>query len=223
MFYSDDEGQTWKRSLSELFVAIEQGRLGCYSFEEPSLEERADGALLMYGRIELGRLYQSVSRDQGVTWTTPQPAPVAASYAPPLLVRIPKSSDLILIWNQSSAEEIPVGLSRHRLSTAISKDGGATWMHFRSLESLDERTRLDPPTEPKVLRTSRLVGGYRQPADWSRYPRSPGCLRICYPTLVFDGKEVAITYDYGYGVGEFANQQHTTKTKIVTLDWLYGA
>jgi hypothetical protein len=219
VFYSDDEGQTWKRSLSELFVALEQGRLGCYSFEEPSLEERADGTLLMYGRTELGRFYQSVSRDQGVTWTTPQPAPVAASYAPPLLVRIPNSRDLLLIWNQASAEEILAGLSRHRLSTAISKDGGATWTHFQNLESLDDRTRLDPPAEPRVL---RATGGYRQPADRSRYPPSPGCLRICYPTVVFDGKEVAITYDYGYGVGEFANQ-HATKIKIVPLDWLYGA
>jgi len=218
VFYSDDDGQTWKRSLSELFVALDQGRLGCYSLEEPSLEERADGTLLMYGRSELGRFYQSISRDQGVTWSAPRPAPVAASYAPPMLVRIPKTGDLLLVWNQASAEEIVAGLSRHRLSTAISKNGGAAWAHFRNLESMDDRTYIDPPAKPEVLRSAE---GYRQPSDRSRYPRSPGCLRICYPTVVFNGDEVAIAYDYGYGVGELA-EKHATKIEIVTVDWLYG-
>ena len=55
VFYSDNEGQSWRRSLSELFVSLDQGRQGCYSFEEPSLVERADGSLLMFGRTELGR------------------------------------------------------------------------------------------------------------------------------------------------------------------------
>ena len=49
VFYSDDEGQTWKRSLSELFVSVDEGRMGCYSFEEPSLVELSDGRLLMFG------------------------------------------------------------------------------------------------------------------------------------------------------------------------------
>ena len=219
VFFSDDEGSTWQRSLSELFVSLDGGRQGCYSFEEPSLEERADGSLLMFGRTELGQFYQSVSRDQGVRWSAPRPVPLAASYTPPMLVRVPASSDLLLVWNQASAEEIKAGLSRHRLSTAISQDGGASWGHFRNLESMDERVHLEPPRQPEVLRST---GGYRQPEDRGRYPRSPGCLRICYPTVVFNGEEVAIAYDYGYGVGEFA-ASHATRIKVVTKSWLYNA
>lgn len=219
VFYSDDEGASWKRSLSELFVSLDKGRGGCYSFEEPSLEERADGSLLMYGRTELGVFYESASKDRGVTWTAPKPTRVAASYTPPMLVRMPASSDLLLVWNQASAEEIVAGLSRHRLSTAISKDGGATWMHHRNLESMDDRAVIEPPARPVTV--LRSESGYQQPADRTRYPHSPGCLRICYPTVVFDGDEVAITYDYGYGVGEFF-KKHATRIKVMRKQWLYG-
>ncbi|MFN0167545.1 MAG: sialidase family protein [Bryobacteraceae bacterium] len=220
IFYSDDEGSTWRRSLSELFVSLDKGRGGCYSFEEPSLEERADGSLLMYGRTELGVFFESVSRDMGIRWSTPKPTRVAASYTPPMLVRMPKSDDLLLVWNQASVEEIRASLSRHRLSTAISSDGGETWKHHRNLESMDDRAVIEPPARPGAV--LRPEGGYRQPVDRSRYPHSPGCLRICYPTVVFDGDEVAITYDYGKGVGEFLNKQ-ATKIKIFHKDWLYGS
>ena len=42
---------------------------------------------------------------------------------------VPGTGDLLLVWNQASAEEIQNGLSRHRLSTAISNDGGASWAY----------------------------------------------------------------------------------------------
>lgn len=217
VFYSDDEGRSWRRSLSELFVSLDHGRQGCYSFEEPSLVERADGSVLMFGRTEFGCFYRSVSRDQGVRWSAPQPVSIAASYAPPLLVRIPDSKDLLLVWNQASAEEIQAGLSRHRLSTAISSDGGDTWKHFRNLESMDDRAQIAPPARVEVLRSAH---GYRQPTDRNRYTHSPSCMRICYPTVAFKGKEVAITYDYGYGTGDFENR-HATRIKVLDLAWLY--
>jgi sialidase-1 len=219
VFYSDDEGRSWKRSLSELFVSLDQGRQGCYSFEESSLVERADGSLLMFGRTELGCFYRCISLDGGVAWSAPRPVALTASYTPPMLVRIPESKDLLLVWNQASVDEIQAGLSRHRLSTAISSDGGDTWGHFRNLESMDDRVQIAPPARTEVFRSALR---YPQPADRSRYPRSPGCMRICYPTVVFSGKEVAITYDYGYGVGDFENR-HATRIKVLDLAWLYEA
>ena len=62
---------------------------------------------------------------------------------------------------------------------------------------------------------------YRQPVDRARYTRAPGNLRICYPTVVFHENEVAFTYDYGFGPGEY-QRRSGTKIKIVSLDWLYG-
>ena len=170
--------------------------------------------------MELGRFYQSFSKDGGISWTVPQPVALAASYAPPMLVRIPSTDHVLLIWNQASGEEILAGLSRHRLSTAISEDNGLTWGHFRNLESLDDSARLNPP--PSAPYVYRMVDYfYGQPVNHERYRHAPGCLRICYPTVVFDANEVAITYDYGYGVAEFKNAS-ATKIQILSLSELYG-
>jgi hypothetical protein len=219
VYYSDDEGKTWKRSLSELLVSIDQGRRGVYSFEEPCVQELKDGRVLMYGRTELGQFYQTVSKDGGVTWSVPRGVPLAASYAPPMIVRIPATGDLLLVWNQASPEEILAGLHRHRLSTAISPDEGETWTHFRNLESLDDRTHLEAPP-PQVYRMTDYK--YKPPVDPKRYPHAPGCLRICYPTVAFHENEAAFAYDYGYGGTGELQKASATKVKIVSLDWLYG-
>ena len=50
----------------------------------------------------------------------------------------------LLVWNQISTKELLSGQLRHRLSTAISKDSGKTWTHFRNLESLDDRDSPGP-------------------------------------------------------------------------------
>lgn len=219
VYYSDDDGKTWQRSLSELFVALDEGRRGVTHFEETVLEELPGGKLLMYGRTELGQIYKSYSDDQGISWKHPVPTGLASSYAPSTLIRIPKTKDLLLVWNQVSAKEILTGLHRHRLSTAVSTDQGETWQHFHNLESLDDRTHIPPPTgAPNVIRMQKY--GYRAP-DNKKYPHAPGCLRICYATVAFAGDEVAITYDYGYGVDEFKDRS-STRIKVLTLDRLYG-
>ena len=217
--YSDDEGQTWKKSLSELYVSVKHGRNGFYSFDEPALEELEDGRLLMIARTQLGRPYQCYSEDGGDNWSSPEPVELASGIAPHLLVRIPATGDLLLVWNQISTKEMMLGQMRHRLSTAISKDSGKTWTHFRNLESLDDRVQIKPPPpEPRQYLMENYA--YTQPEDHTAYPHAPGALRICYPTATFWEDEVAVTYDYGY-CPEWDNNKHTTKIKIVTLDWLY--
>ena len=219
VYYSDDEGRSWHRSLSELFISLDEGKRGITHFEETVLEELPGGKLLMFGRTELGQIYKTYSEDGGISWKHPVPTGLASSYAPSTLIRIPRTGDLLLVWNQVSAEEILNGLHRHRLSTAISKDQGETWGHFRNLESLDNRAQIAAPTGvPKVIRMTDY--GYRQP-DPARYPHAPGCLRICYATVAFAKNEAAITYDYGSGVGPLQNR-HSTRIKVLSLDWFYG-
>ncbi|HVC94376.1 MAG TPA: sialidase family protein [Pirellulales bacterium] len=221
IYYSDDEGQTWRRSHSELFVSFDMGRGGGYSFEESMVEERRDGSLLLYGRTEFGRPYRSVSADLGVSWSSPEPVELACGYTPTTLIRIPQTGDLLLVWNQVSIDEILSGLHRHRLSTAVSRDDGATWEHFLNLESLDDRTEIEPPSAaPRVYRMKDYA--YRQPTDRDRYPHAPGCLRICYPTVAFGPDEVTIAYDYGFGGSGALADGSVTKIKIVSLDGLYG-
>jgi hypothetical protein len=221
IYYSDDEGKTWQRSLSELFISLDGGEHGFYSFDEPVLEELNDGSLLMIARTQLGRPYQSVSKDGGISWSAPKAMDLASSPSPHTLIRIPGTGDLLLVWNQASTEECLNGLMRHRLSTAISGDGGRTWKHFRNLESLDDRSHLDPPPpQPKVYLMKNWQ--YIQPADRQRYPHAPGCLRVSYPTVAFWKNELAIAYDYGYGGPGELKDGSATKIKIVSRDWLYG-
>jgi hypothetical protein len=219
--YSDDEGRTWRRSLSEAYITLDGGARGFYSFDEPVLEQRADGSLLMIARTQLGRPYRSISNDGGISWSNPEPMDLGSSPSPHTLARIPSTGDLLLVWNQASTEECLNGLMRHRLSTAVSRDGGRTWSCFRNLESLDGRTHVEPPPpQPKVY----LMQNWRyiQPSDHRRYPHAPGCLRVTYPTVTFWQNEVAIAHDYGMGGPGMLEKGSATKIKIVSLDWIYG-
>jgi hypothetical protein len=155
-YYSDDEGETWHTNEGkgkwgaggELFVTLDYSGGGHYRCNEPSVVEVSPEHLLMLLRTPLGRFYQSWSADNGTTWSHPEPSSLATALAPAALGRIPGTGDLLVIWNQSSADEIEKGLQRHRLSTAISKDGGATWLRGRNVFSVygeGDRTYVEPP------------------------------------------------------------------------------
>ena len=220
VYYSDDEGQTWNRSLSELVVSKNKGRDGWYHFEEPVVEEtKKDGHLIMYGRTEMGRQYISTSQDGGVVWTWPKPGPLASSYARTQLKRIPQTGDLLAIWSQASTEEILAGVQRCRLSCAISKDDGVTWEHFRNLESLDDTTRIEPPPAEPITVYRMETFAYRQPVDRRRYHRAPGAVRVSYASVAFIGDEVLITYDFSNN----NSSQHGTKLRILPVQWFYEA
>jgi len=205
-YMSDDGGATWIASESELLVRRNKGRDGYYSFEEPCVEELADGRLIMLGRTELGRQFVSYSKDRGVSWTEPQPAPLASAYAPALLIRVPGTKDLLAIWNQVSPEEILNGLHRHRLSCAISTDAGQTWKHFRNLESRDATTYVEPPP----------VKVYRM----ENYHYAEGPTRICYPSVAFMGDEAVVCYDYGE-MKKDNKGTYGTKLVVVPVKWFY--
>ena len=216
-YVSDDEGKTWIQSLSELFVSFYRA---AYDLEEPAVVELKDGRLLMHLRSQLGRMYRSISRDQGVSWSRPEGMPVAAGYTPCIVRRIPQTGDLLMIWNQVSRMEILNGFHRHRLSTAISKDEGRTWTSFKNLESLDDMTIIKPPPADRIEVLEMWDDyGYFQPLGHPRYKRAPGVLRICYPDVAFRGDEALIVYDYGLGV--LGENVMATKFRAVPISWFY--
>ena len=193
---SDDGGASWRVSHSQLFVS--HYRSAC-DLEEPTVVELRDGRLLMHLRSQLGRSFESYSTDRGLNWSRPSPLPMAASYTPSLLRRMP-TGEILVVWNQVSRGEILKGLHRHRLSCAISRDEGATWENFKNLESLDFRTVIDPPPlDRREVIEQWEDYGYYQPGDTEQYPRAPGGLRICYPNVLFHGDEALVVYDYGNG------------------------
>ena len=82
-------------------------------------------------------------------------------------MRLPRTADLLCIWNQASAEEIGSGFYRSRMSSAVSKTSGRTWGHFRTLVACDgvERVARVEPAPPAWLASSGAV-----PHDLGRIP-----------------------------------------------------
>jgi BNR repeat-like domain len=69
---SPDGGQSWPAVKS---IAVSSGPI----FEEPALTRLHDGRLLSLLRTDLkgrGYLYQTISEDEGVTWSTPERLPL---------------------------------------------------------------------------------------------------------------------------------------------------
>ena len=242
-YWSDDEGVTWQRSEDEVLLRQRvpfEGDAGhpggiavSYSHcEEPSIVERKDGSLLLFGRTMMGRIYRAMSDDRGDTWTDPEPTDLASSYSPCSLKRIPSTGDLVCVWHQVSAEEIGAGYMRCRMSCAVSKDDGETWEHFRNLESLDDTARVEPPPvetvtdatgEAQVIQNRAVLWRHRnKPAlDPKRYHRK-GYPHVDYPACTFTSDDhVVISYGC-YGGHEHALVRGN-KVVIHPVKWLYEA
>ena len=212
--YSDDEGKTWQRSKGDIMCWFDEGFDGVHAVDEPNVAETRDGRLLMFARSTVGRIVQSESRDRGETWSLVMPAGLANSYSPPRLKRIPKTGDLLLIWNQVSREEIRRGHRRGRLSAAISTDEGRTWKNFKTLElsgGLDKSLRFVEPGEVKPVRGLRDVG--ELPADFGYYH---------YANASFVGDKVFVTYLHGSKeIAEIITDKQTPLLRILPLEWFY--
>ena len=120
---SDDDGKTWRDSQR---VQPKKGK----SYE-PACVELADGRVLMLLRTGLGCQYKSFSKDGGQTWSEPEPTLLTGTAAPVAITRIPKSGNLLAIWNHN-----PDAKRRNPLTSALSKDEGETWTNFRNLEEI---------------------------------------------------------------------------------------
>ena len=235
-YYSDDEGRTWQRSGNEVFVSLEKGVGGSYSMGEPAVTELDDGRVLMLGRTNLGRFFQSCSDDRGATWMQAEPTQLACYPSPCNISRIPSTGDLLIIWNQISPWEIMNGLYRHRLTCAVSSDEGLTWGHHRNLESLDDTAQIEPGPIEIIP-----IGKMRQPLDRTRYHRAPGPLRFNQPTCTYLGDKAVVTYGmcvfgdkavitdtYGMDYDELmerlglAPHDRGNRVRVLSTDWFYG-
>ena len=201
VFYSDDEGETWNISRPPLASPYSAG-----GSAEPTVAELSDGKLLMMLRGKSGRIYKSISTDGGSRWERPEPTELATSESPICLKRIPKTNDLLVIWNQASKKEIEWGMTRGRLSCAISSDDGATWNHFKNLESLDDRTHVEPAPIGEPPHSHRPI--------WESPYRPDGPLNCSYPSCTFDGENALITYDVPAAFCAL-------KLRIIPLGWFY--
>ena len=136
--YSDDGGDTWQESPSEL--KVQSPAIGTYGAVEPVVAELEDGRLWMLIRTQLGRFYDSISAD-GARWSQPRPTHLINSDSPAGLVRVPDGR-LVLLWNKCRRFPYAHG-GRHVLHGAVSSDEGRTWVGHR--EVARDPLRDEPP------------------------------------------------------------------------------
>ncbi len=138
VLWSDDDGKTWQLSKNRLTLP-QRGAM------EPHVEETGDGRVLMVMRNQLGKIYQSESRDGGESWSEPVPSPLTAPESCPELTRVPSTGDLLMIWNESYDPKFRSHYGkRSPLVAAISKDHGRTWETRRAIESDPRRAFSNP-------------------------------------------------------------------------------
>ncbi len=128
-FFSDDDGKTWKRGKTEIDLA----KRGA---DEPKVIELKDGRVMMLIRNQLGRIYRSYSSDAGETWAEPKSMVLVSSESPVGIGRIPKTGDLLIIWNHvfSLTGAHHCG-GRCPLTAAISQNEGETWENIKDIET----------------------------------------------------------------------------------------
>ena len=231
--YSDDDGRTWQRCNGQLMgwfdaEGIPNGRGGVTAVDEPNVAECADGRVMMLARSTVGRLVQSYSDDGGENWTPILPSDLPGSYSPPRLRRIPGTGDLLCIWNQVSRDEIRRGYRRGRLSAAISKDSGASWEHFKTIEVTAGIQDVD--TIPPQYPISPIVGM----PELGTLPDD--CATFDYANAWFVGDKVLLMYhrswieaaddaDEAVTLGErqgTAKKPGETVLRLYPLAWFYS-
>jgi sialidase-1 len=127
-YYSDDEGKTWTRSAEVYFPET-------VIAQEPGVVELANGNILMYIRTDKGFQYYSHSKDRGVTWTPAEPSTIISPLTPATIARLPKSKDLLIVWNNNDEKEPERKGKRTPLTVGISKDNGVTWKKLFDIET----------------------------------------------------------------------------------------
>ncbi|MBQ3078526.1 MAG: exo-alpha-sialidase [Clostridia bacterium] len=147
---SIDKGNTWR-------ITPPGRRKGfqCPGYERMD-EGRAinlgNGRVLMMIRTPSGRLYKTLSRDDGVTWDTPSPTPLVHPDAPAMIVNV--GSALLCLHHNRHHDRNYSGLSgsneetmadRSELWASFSYDEGETW------------------TEPRLIFANACLPGFDQP------------------------------------------------------------
>ncbi len=193
VYYSDDKGKSWRRSRSEL----QNPSASMNGLQEPGIVELKNRRLLMFMRTAMGTQYFSYSTDRGDTWSAPEPSPLRSPLSPATIKRIPKTGDLLAIWNDHSsvperarAVDVTVTNTEQRrrfdglrspLTIATSSDEGRTWQHIKSIET--------------------------DPTGW-----------YCYTALDFIGNRALLSYASG---GAGLPRLSRSVIKLVDISWIY--
>lgn len=126
-YYSDDFGKSWTKSAA--VPNVDEVVL-----QEPGVVQLKDGKLMLFCRTDAGVQYFSYSEDRGKTWSPIAPGNIKSPLSPASIKRIPRTGDLLLVWN-NNYEEGRNGGKRTPFNLAISKNEGITWENKKTLEN----------------------------------------------------------------------------------------
>ena len=138
--YSDDDGVTWHMSPATVSL---RARICTSGLQEPGVVELKDGTVYGWARTDLGRQYDYLSHDGGLTWSEAEPAPFTSPCSPMQIKRMPDGR-LFAVWNPIPAYQTRelVVLKDHpgrytdrtRFVFALSSDEGKSWSAPRIFE-----------------------------------------------------------------------------------------
>jgi sialidase-1 len=134
VYYSDDDGRSWRRD--ETFT--DEFPAPGVVLQEPGIVELKDGRLRMWFRTDAGVQYECFSSDGGGHWSEPGPGVLASPVSPASIERIPWTGDLICVWNDHSGWHVHPPKWRTPLCVAISRDDGRSWSPSRVIEGHPE-------------------------------------------------------------------------------------
>lgn len=160
LFYSDDEGAHWTagqaftpQTYPELFRKITR-------FEAPHVVTCGGGRVATFLRSNRDYHYRSVSEDNGLTWSDPQPVfQLRSSLSDASYALDPKDGSLYAVWLYELKRDAPGCRSegqwpRERMVLTRSSDCGATWSYLMDLDYWDGN---DARWNQMVL---RVIGDY---------------------------------------------------------------
>ena len=138
--YSDDAGCTWRRSRTQPDGVLPEGtEKDRIMLQEPGIAELKDGRLMMFCRTDSGSQYVSFSNDRGESWTVFKRSNIISPRSPASIKRIPRTGDLILVWNNHMNISRDLKDKRTPLCAAVSRDEGMTWENVKELENNPNR------------------------------------------------------------------------------------
>ena len=126
-YFSDDNGATWSRG--------EMVRNPGVVLQEPGLVELEDGSILMFSRSDCGTQCFTLSQDRGLSWGPVTKSQLISPRSPATIERIPKTGDLLAIWNYNRSTDKVLSTKRTPLNVAISRDEGVSWSRVKTIEA----------------------------------------------------------------------------------------
>ncbi len=138
VWYSDDEGRSWRESQNRL----DKTTTGL-NLQEGEVVELSDGRLMLMARSDIGCLVISESTNSGLTWSTDvKPTPLVSTMCAFNTMYDPKTKEIFVFWVYDDTSEYPAmhQFPRERVSLARSRDDMKSWEFLIDIDDFQGHT-----------------------------------------------------------------------------------